>query len=243
MVAFHGFMGVGVDFTPLAERLGMSMYAPDLIGHGTFQSDNPLDYTLERQLSYWAERLPDRFTLVGYSMGGRLALQFALRYPKRLKRLVLIGATPGILEPVERSNRGFWDRSQAERIRELGIEGFYNEWQELPIIATQEGIAPDIRTTMKQNRLAQSIEGLANSMIHFGTGTMPSCWDLLPTLSVPTVLMVGTLDIKYRDIATRMLEYIPAGVATCVLVSNVGHCAHLEGLTEATEHLREWLNI
>ena len=84
IVAFHGFMGVGADFIPLVERLGMSVYTPDLIGHGTFQSDNPLDYTLDTQLSYWAEHLPDRCTLVGYSMGGRLALQLALSMIEQL---------------------------------------------------------------------------------------------------------------------------------------------------------------
>ena len=124
MVAFHGFMGVGADFNPLADRLGMSMYTPDLIGHGAFQSGNPLDYTLETQLSYWAASLPNRFTLIGYSMGGRLALQFALRYPERLSGLVLIGATPGIVDPKERAKRVLWDRKQAQSIRTLGVKRF-----------------------------------------------------------------------------------------------------------------------
>ena len=242
IVAFHGFMGVGSDFTPLAERLGVSIYAPDLIGHGVFQSDNPLGYTLETQLLYWAERLPNRFTLVGYSMGGRLALQFALRYPERVERLVLIGATPGIVDPIDRSKRVMWDRDQAELIRTLGVKLFYEKWQQLPIIATQGAIEPTIREVMTANRLTQSVEGLALSMEQFGTGAMPHCWDLLQTLSVPTLLMVGESDVKYRQITQSMMQRMPVDMAEHVMVSNVGHCAHLEGIDRATVHLHKWLN-
>jgi 2-succinyl-6-hydroxy-2,4-cyclohexadiene-1-carboxylate synthase len=243
IVAFHGFMGVGADFIPLVERLGMSVYTPDLIGHGTFQSDNPLDYTLDTQLSYWAEHLPDRCTLVGYSMGGRLALQLALRYPKRIERLVLIGATPGLVDPKKRTQRVLWDREQAQSIRSLGVKRFYEEWQKIPIIATQQTIEFGIREAMMANRMTQSVEGLALSMEYFGTGVMPHCWDILHTLSVPTLLMVGERDLKYREIAESMIEQLVEGPVDQVVIPKVGHCAHLEGLDKATEHLRHWLTL
>ena len=112
-------------------------------------------------------------------MGGRLALQFACRYPDHLSGLVLIGAhRESEIQMTEKIVRNGMQHRQIES--ELGVEGFYNEWQRLPIIATQQRIEPAIQTKMKANRLAQSIEGLANSMTHFGTGTMPDCWDILP---------------------------------------------------------------
>ena len=243
IVAFHGFMGVGSDFTPLSEGLGLSVYAPDLIGHGIFQSENPLDYTLEAQLSYWAQRLPDRCTLVGYSMGGRLALQFALRYPKRIERLILIGATPGLIDPKERAQRVLWDREQARLIRTWGVQRFYESWQEIPIIATQKTIETGIREVMVANRMTQSAEGLALSMEHFGTGVMPHCWGRLRNLVMPTLLMVGEVDLKYRGIAESMTDEIVVGTVDQAVISNAGHCAHLEGLEEAVEHLRNWLTV
>ena len=122
----------------------------------------------------------------GWAFGAPLAC----RYPDHLSGLSTHWCLQRIEDLDERVKRQKWDGSQVDRIRELGVEGFYNEWQRLPIIATQQRIDLAIQTKMKANRLTQSIEGLANSMTHFGTGTMPDCWDALPNLTVPTLLMV-----------------------------------------------------
>lgn len=241
IVAFHGFMGVGEDFAPLAQTSGLDIETPDLIGHGAFQCEDPTQYSLDAQLEYWFGRIPKGSILIGYSMGGRLALQFACRYPEHLSGLVLIGSTPGIADPNERANRHNWDALQADRIRELGIEGFYHAWQRLPIIETQERIEHAIQTKMKANRLAQNIEGLANSMTHFGTGTMPDCWDALPNLMIPTLLVVGEDDFKYRGIASRMIERLPKDLAEFTVISDAGHCAHLEAVLNSAELLKQWL--
>ena len=243
IVVFHGFMGVGADFEPFVDACGLEIdiEAPDLIGHGSFQCDDPVEYSLDAQLQYWSVRIPKGSVLIGYSMGGRLALQFACRYPDHLSGLVLIGATPGIEDPDERARRQKWDAAQADRICELGIEGFYNEWQRLPIIATQERIDPDIRSKMTANRLNQTIEGLSNSMLQFGTGTMPDCWDALPTLSLPILLMVGEEDAKYRGIASWMMGRFPGDSAESAIISNAGHCAHLESMSESSHVLKQWL--
>lgn len=234
-------MGVGADFDPFAEACGLDMAAPDLIGHGVFQSDDSRQYSLDAQLEYWIERIPEGSILLGYSMGGRLAMQLACRYPDHLRGLVLIGATPGIADLDERKKRQQWDTSQADRIRELGVEGFYNAWQQLPIIATQQRIEADGRAKMKASRLAQSIEGLQNSMIHFGTGTMPDCWDELSTLRLPILLIVGEEDSKYRTLASQMLIRFPDGVAECEVIKGAGHCAHLESMQESAAVLNRWL--
>ena len=234
-------MGVGEDFAPFGNACGLDFEAPDLIGHGSFQCDDPTQYCLDVQLQHWFTRIPEGSILIGYSMGGRLALQFACRYPDHLSGLVLIGATPGIAVPDERKNRRKWDAAQADRIRELGVEGFYNEWQRLPIIATQQRIDPAIQTKMKASRLAQSIAGLANSMTHFGTGTMTDCWDILPNLTVTTLLMVGEEDFKYREIATQMMNRLSLRHTEYSVISGVGHCAHLEGIAESVHILTQWL--
>ena len=80
IVALHGFMGSGEDFSPLRECLSIPLKAPDLVGHGSHLSTNPKDFELEQQLLYWSTRIPQGAVLLGYSMGGRLALQFALQY-------------------------------------------------------------------------------------------------------------------------------------------------------------------
>ncbi len=241
IVALHGFMGVGADFEPFTEACGLDMGTPDLIGHGAFQCADPTEYSLDAQLEHWFARIPTGSILMGYSMGGRLALQFACRYPQHLSGLVLIGATPGIKEPEQRVKRQQWDQLQADRIRELGVEGFYNAWQQLPIIATQQRIESSIRHQMKINRFAQSIEGLTNSMIHFGTGTMRDCWDELSNLRLPILLMTGEEDSKYRTLASQMLARLPDGFAELQVILGAGHCAHLEKMTDSAAVLKQWL--
>ena len=241
IVAFHGFMGVGADFTPFTRACGLDIQAPDLIGHGAFQCTDPSQYRLESQIAYWFDRIPKDSVLIGYSMGGRLALQFACRYPKHLSGLVLIGATPGLQDESARRNRQTWDHKTAGRIRKLGVEGFYDEWQKMAIIATQQQINNDIKFDMKAHRLTQSVEGLANSMTHFGTGTMPDCWDALSGLTLPTLLMVGENDVKYRGIARKMLARLPAETSECAIILGCGHCAHLEQISESAGVLKKWL--
>ncbi len=234
-------MGVGEDFEPFAQACGVEIEAPDLIGHGIFQCDDPTQYSLDAQLTYWENRIAKGSILIGYSMGGRLALQFACRYPERLAGLVLIGATPGIRHPLERTKRQQWDRRQAEHIRDMGVEQFYQQWQQLPIIATQQRIDLAIQMKMKVNRLTQSIEGLVNSMTHFGTGTMSDCWEALPSLNMPILLMVGEEDAKYRGIANQMIDRLPEGTVDCVVISGAGHCVHLEQISESADVFKQWL--
>ena len=65
-------------------------------------------------------------------------------------------------------------------------------------------------------------------MTHFGTGTMPDCWDALPNLTVPTLLMVGEADPKYRGIASQMMDRLSEDSVEYAVISGVGHCAHVE---------------
>ena len=234
-------MGVGADIEPFADACGLDIEAPDLIGHGTFQCDDPAEYSLDAQLEYWSVRIPKGSVLIGYSMGGRLALQFACRYLHHLSGLVLIGATPGLQNRTERIDRQTWDHKTAERIRRLGVERFYNEWQKMPIISTQQQIENDTKIEMRAHRMMQSVEGLANSMTHFGTGTMPDCWGALSGLTLPTLLMVGEKDVKYREIAGQMLARLPEETAECSIILDSGHCAHLEQVLESADVLKKWL--
>ena len=228
IVAFHGFMGVGVDFQPLAMRLDIEVQAPDLIGHGAHHSMNAEDYKTDAQVAYWKERIPKGAILMGYSMGGRLALQLATRHPSHFSGLIIIGGTPGLKRIEERSHRMRWDSQQVQRLRREGMVQFVDYWQQLPIIATQQNIPDDIRQSMLTRRREQDPSMLALSMLHFGTGKMPSCWDDLDTLTMPTLLMVGESDVKYQRIAEQMMHCLPN--ARLSIVPNAGHCAHLEHL-------------
>ena len=98
----HGFTHTGASWNPVVAALPKSYraIAPDIRGHGTSAELTPV--TLAAVLDDLALLGPERFTLAGYSMGGRIALHAALAMPERVERLVLIGASPGIGDAAER---------------------------------------------------------------------------------------------------------------------------------------------
>ncbi len=238
VVALHGFTGTGGDFGPV----GDGWQTPDIIGHG--RAPAPRDvaaYAMGREVIRIGAELPAGALVIGYSMGGRLALSLAVEQSARGRPpagLVLIGATPGIAEPDERTRRAQSDRALADRIEAIGVTRFLAEWAEKPIIASQRRIARDVRAAMGARRRAHRPWGLANSLRGMGTGAMPPLWDALPTLGCPVLLVTGADDRKFTAIAAHMAQRLPD--ARTAVMQGVGHCAHLEAPARFRALLAEW---
>src|SRR6185437_8672401 len=98
VVLLHGFTHTGRSWDPVVAALGESYtaIAPDIRGHGAASDSEPV--TLEAVIGDIGALAPERFTLAGYSMGGRIALHVALAIGARVERLVLIGASPGLAD-------------------------------------------------------------------------------------------------------------------------------------------------
>jgi pimeloyl-ACP methyl ester carboxylesterase len=97
IVLLHGVAGCSNTWEPVMERLAVAarVVAPDLLGHG--ESAKPRgDYSLGAYASGLRDLLTllghDRVTLVGHSLGGGVAMQFAYQYPERVARLALVAS-------------------------------------------------------------------------------------------------------------------------------------------------------
>ncbi|MFL5816012.1 MAG: 2-succinyl-6-hydroxy-2,4-cyclohexadiene-1-carboxylate synthase [Conexibacter sp.] len=223
IVLLHGFTQTGRSWGPTIAALGerYRALAPDIRGHGSASDARPVDFA-----SVQADVLalaPERFTLAGYSMGGRIALSLALAAPDRVARLVLVGASPGIADAEERRTRRAADEALADRIEEEGIEAFASHWSALPLFAGQP---PAVAAAAHAMRLAQAPAGLAAALRGLGTGFMESLWDRLPRLTSPVALVVGERDAKFRAIAERMADTLPD--AEIHVVPEAGHAVQLE---------------
>jgi 2-succinyl-6-hydroxy-2,4-cyclohexadiene-1-carboxylate synthase len=166
---------------------------------------------------------PDRFTLAGYSMGGRIALHAAVAFPARIERLVLIGASPGLADAAERAARRVDDDALADEIDSLDIEAFARRWAQTPVLAGQP---PAVADLVHADRLRNPPAGLARALRGLGTGVLPSLWDRLASIAVPVVVVVGERDAKFRGIAGEMAGALPD--ARVVVVPSAGHAVHLE---------------
>ncbi|HTU30599.1 MAG TPA: 2-succinyl-6-hydroxy-2,4-cyclohexadiene-1-carboxylate synthase [Solirubrobacteraceae bacterium] len=232
VILLHGFTHTGASWDPVVAALGESYraVAPDIRGHGSSSDREPM--TLEGVLEDLHALTPDRFTLVGYSMGGRIALHAPLAMPDRVQRLVLIGASPGIADPAERRARRAADERLAQEIEASTIEEFARRWAQTPVLAGQP---PDVLAAAHVDRLRSTPTGLAGALRGLGTAALPSLWERLGEIQLPVALVVGERDQKFREIAARMASELPR--AELVVVPGAGHAVHLEAPGAVAESL------
>jgi 2-succinyl-6-hydroxy-2,4-cyclohexadiene-1-carboxylate synthase len=232
VILLHGFTHTGSSWDPVIAALGerYRAIAPDIRGHGSASERQPV--TLEAVLDDVARLDEGQVTLVGYSMGGRLALHAALALSERVECLVLIGASPGIANAAERTARRHADERLADEIEQLSIEEVAERWESVagPVLSGQP---PDVRQTARLDRLRNTPAGLARALRGLGTGALPSLWDRLAELPMPVVLVVGERDRKFCEIAEHMTAALPC--AQLVVVPGVGHAVHLETPTAVAQ--------
>ncbi len=223
VVLLHGFTHTGASWDPVVSALGerYRALALDIRGHGSASARVPV--TLEGVLGDLGAFVRDRFTLVGYSMGGRIALHAALALPERIERLVLIGASPGIADPGERQARLEDDERLAAEIESMTIEAFAQRWAKTPVLAGQP---PDVLAAAHADRLRNHPAGLARALRGLGNAALPSLWGRLNEILVPVELVVGERDEKFRAIALEMASSLPE--AEVIAVPGAGHAVHME---------------
>jgi 2-succinyl-6-hydroxy-2,4-cyclohexadiene-1-carboxylate synthase len=233
LLLLHGFTGSGAEWAGLLPRLveRRNVVAPDLIGHGrSFAPADPARYTMERCVADLLGLLDElelvRVDLLGYSMGGRVALQLAAAAPERVGCLILESAAPGLAEPAERATRIASDEALAARIEQEGLEWFVDHWAAMPLFASQAGLPAAVRAELRARRLRGSTIGYANSLRGMGAGRQTSLWALLPQLAMPCLLISGELDIKYVALGAQMVALLPN--ARHIVVPDAGHTVHLE---------------
>ena len=263
VVLLHGFTGSAEAMNGLREGLreklseglsdgsgeGLSeahrVFAIDLPGHGNAATPHAIEhFSMQATVSCVWDALDglglERANLVGYSMGGRVALSAAVACPNRVAKLVCLGASPGIADPIERNKRKLADEALADSILADGVEQFVDEWLRQPLFATlaERLSAADFKATREQ-RLANSPEGLALSLRGIGTGAMEPLREALADMDFPCLWVAGAEDAKFAAIAKEMSSTMPNG--SHALIPDAGHSAHLENPAATLMAIREFL--
>ena len=208
-----------------------SLIAIDALGHGKSDAqDDPARYAMPHVVADTLTIMDtlgvEKFALLGYSMGGRMALHIAAAAPLRVTALMLESSTPGLATAEGRAVRVVSDEELARFIETHPMETFLDRWEKLPLFATQRDLPDAVRTRQRAQRLANNPHGLANSLRGAGTGVQESLWDRLPDLTMPVLLIAGERDPKFSDIARQMHALLPH--SHLEIVSGAGHSIHLE---------------
>ena len=247
LMLLHGFSGSAANWTQIASAFQdrWQVIAVDLLGHGqTSVPDDPARYRMENAAADLASLIGSLKIgpthLLGYSMGGRLALFTVLHYPHMIRTLILESASPGLANEAERQVRRISDEALADRIEHDGIPDFVDYWESLSLFATQQYLPPATRSALHAQRLKNNPRGLANSLRGMGTGVQPSLWESLGQITVPTLLLAGALDDKFMAIAQQMVARIPG--SAIAVIPDAGHTIHLEQPDAMIKHIAVWLN-
>lgn len=233
VLLLHGFTGTKETWSSLIDHLAKDFHvlAIDILGHGETDSPgNSERYHMEQVAKdindFLNEKQIESVHLLGYSMGGRLALYFALNYQHKVKTLLLESCTAGLESVDERLSRIKLDDNLAHMIMDKGIQAFVDYWEEIPLFSTQKNLPISVQENIRNRRLEQSQVGLSNSLKGMGTGVQPSLWQLLKELTIPTLLVCGEYDEKFCLIMGKMKEMIKN--SEFIKIPNVGHAIHVE---------------
>jgi 2-succinyl-6-hydroxy-2,4-cyclohexadiene-1-carboxylate synthase len=223
LLLLHGFGADGRTWAPLAERLaaGWRVLAVDLPGHGGTTAPGP-SWDLARAAMALATLLPALDArppvVLGYSLGGRLALQLALHVP--LPGLVLVGASAGLPDAAARAERLAADQRWIARLAE-GLSTFWAAWDQQPVFATRL-LRPSFERAFPEFvRGDQAPGGLAAAMAAFGLGRMAPLHGRLHGLQVRTVVVAGERDEKFTAQGRELVAALPAG--TFLAAPGAGH--------------------
>lgn len=243
VMLLHGFMADSRSMADIGSKLGerFNILYIDLPGFGRTKS-TVAGYDMEMladSLKMILDELGlEKIDILGYSMGGRVALAFSILHPQHVRSLILESASAGLKTVSERAHRAAVDEERAGKITS-DYRTFLDEWEDMGLFQTQKSLSEEASRRQRKMRESQKPEEVADSLRKYGTGVQPSYWDRLSELDMPVLLIAGGRDQKFVSINRKMEKRIPR--ATLEIVEGAGHNIHLESREKFGTIISEFL--
>lgn len=224
LVFIHGFLGRPADWHRVVERLSeryrcLLLTVPDRDAQGQPLGDWPgLLQACER---HWSALLPARFTLIGYSLGGRIALALSQIWLTRLQALVLESAHPGLSTASARHQRREQDRQWSDALRTKPLAQTLDRWYRQAVFAH---LSESERAELIDLRSAQQPDRLADLLSAASLAGQPDYWTQAAQLPRPLLYISGAQDAKYGALARQLAAR--RAKLTWQQMPNSGHNCH-----------------
>jgi len=239
LLLVHGGLGAATNWLPIFPALARDhrVLAPDRPGHGLatpmdYASVDVLDHATRFLRDVMAALGIDRAPIVANSMGGRWAIELALREPERVERLILVGAPAGTRRslPVDmamiswplvgRVVRWFLGRSTPASVRRFYRRTIVRHPDRLDDLVCEEGAIDWRRNVRSRLSLLDAFVTSAGMRPALMTDERWAGWR---RLAVPVTFLWGEQDVfGSPEIADRIVPLVPAG-ATVVRIPGAGH--------------------
>lgn len=224
LLLIHGFLGEPADWDAVVAALAVRrrILRANLLLHGAERAD--LASLASALASAIGRSGLAPLSVVGYSLGGRVAMTLAHAAPRIVRRAIGVSATPGVVDPVERASRAAADASLASALAHDGLASFLDRWYAQPLFASLRS-HPDF-ALIARRRGAGDGGAWARILRDASPGLNPPLWDALPDLASGLSLAVGSLDAKYLGVARDAARVAPE--LRVDVVEGAGHAIHLE---------------
>ena len=231
ILLLHGFMGKSNIFDDLNTLLSSQFcrLTVDLPGHGQTKVKGRdklynMSNTAQALVKFLDGLKIQQCFLMGYSMGGRLALYLTLHFPEYFSKIILESSSPGLKTSEERSKRVKTDMKLAKELETGDFSLFLSKWYSNSLFDSLRKHRHFEQLFAK--RLENNPLELAKSLRNLSTGLQPSLWEKLKEHKTPTLLLVGELDQKFVAINTEMSDLCK--YAQLKIVRGCGHNIHFE---------------
>ncbi|MGV8980625.1 2-succinyl-6-hydroxy-2,4-cyclohexadiene-1-carboxylate synthase [Clostridium sp.] len=243
IICLHGF-SEDLSTWEFIKLDGYQLILIDLIGHGKSDKPRPCKYYCLKVILKHLNKLIfqlglKRYSMLGYSMGGRITLAYALTYPKEIDKLILESASYGEDGFLNRLKRRRNDFKLAKGIEKNGIEWFNQYWSELSIFKSQRSLPKCVIDEISQRRLANSTCALSNTLKGTGQGKLTCLRNKIVKLGMPILYISGEYDEKYEAVG-KDFEKLNSNVKH-VVINGCGHNTHIENTNEFVEVLNKFL--
>lgn len=227
----HGYSATGrmweAERRALADRYRVITW--DLRGHGSTECpDDPAAYSADLTVGDMRELLRHlgaaRAVVGGLSLGGYVSLAFSLKYPELVRALVIADSGPGYRNP---GARAAWNARAFERAADLETRG----------LEALAGRSREMREAMGDHRSARGLAHAARGMLAQQDSRVI---DGLPSIGVPTLIVVGDRDDPFLAPCRYMASKIPG--ARLEVVKDAGHAANLDQPEAFLRILRDFLD-
>jgi len=244
LLFLHGLLGSTHDFDEIVDACKNDFYcvAIDLPGHGETREIEDADYSAETIVREIFTELraisSEKWALVGYSMGGRLALLMSLRFGPMFCGALIESANPGLSDEII-ADRVALEESWQQKLKTMPMSDFLQQWYEQPLFSRFRELAHFEQTL--QRRKNQRPDALIKMWRGMSITKQPDLWPELALSQVPMLFLSGDADERYAFIARRAAQM--AAGARLALAPSCGHVVHAEAPEFFVKNIKNFFKV
>jgi len=226
LVLLHGFLGNKQDWQPVIQKLGsqfnclaVNIEVPDMLSEQSLSFARRCEHLFSRLDQDYA--FPETFSLLGYSMGGRIALCWSHLFSHRITSLILESCHPGLTNNAERQQRLSEDSHWHQNFNSGSIENVLEQWYQQPLFSS---LSDDQKHQLIQYRSSVIRRQDLLLLKHFSLGLQADYSILM--LASRTHYICGQRDSKFQSIGQQLKS--KNGAMHLYQFPESGHNVHLD---------------